>query len=473
MSRKRSRSASSPSLSQHSTPSSLTSLWTDEDIFDSPPLKKRSCSPINQEAFPKCFLNSLQSPEYNLYTPTKSLKRKASGKDQFVQRKRHSPETPTLPFSLESSSLRQSAQHNNHAPETPTLSLSLENPPIEEPASSASLLPETPHETPKHPIGKLAEIYRPSGSPTRVTGTKVVTDVNFTDTDSTGVCKVDKSLVCKGFWDSINKAARICLPRRSGKTYNLTQLLLFFSCMPEQEYLLDIPDSTIDASNIAQMDLVAECRLKRERLFDDSLLKKMHPKFYHEHFMKYPVLNISFSKCKGETFGEFVINLCGAMELVARIWIDDYYLKHPEAKSTLPVEIKKLERLFETVERISNEAEDTAAKYKTIALRIFEALSSFISNYYGRYILLVDEYDIPFTTIYLSDWAKKDKKAARSIMKLMYQTMLKDNKNLVKGVLFGVFEVPLTEMGSGANNIKEIRMVPTDEKDIQASVLAA
>ncbi|KAJ2496919.1 hypothetical protein GGH96_005494 [Coemansia sp. RSA 1972] len=52
---------------------------------------------------------------------------------------------------------------------------------------------------------KLADSYRPSGSPTRVSGTKVVADINFADIDGNGVCKVDKSLVCKGFWDADNK----------------------------------------------------------------------------------------------------------------------------------------------------------------------------------------------------------------------------------------------------------------------------
>ncbi|KAJ1641589.1 hypothetical protein LPJ64_006446, partial [Coemansia asiatica] len=51
--------------------------------------------------------------------------------------------------------------------------------------------------------------------------------------------------------------------------------------------------------------------------------------------------------------------------------------------------------------------------------------------------------------------------------------MFKDNDNLLKGLLFGVFEIPLTELGSGANNIKEIRMIPTEESDIQSSILSA
>ncbi|KAJ2278998.1 hypothetical protein J3F81_000194 [Coemansia sp. RSA 371] len=268
---------------------------------------------------------------------------------------------------------------------------------------------------------KLADSYRPSGSPTRVSGTKVVASVKFTEATDRGLCKVDKSLVCKGFWETIEEAGRICLPRRSGKTYNLTQLLLFFSQSPEHEYLTSIPDSIIDSSllgsgGVAQLDMATKCRLKRECLFKDSLLQTMHPEFFQEHFMRYPVLHILLS---------------------------------------------------------NYESADDGVKYINFAQKLFEALSDFVSDVYGRYILLIDEYDIPFITVQLANWSAEDKQAAQGILKLLFQTMLKDNKHLIKGLLFGVFEIPLTEMGSGANNIKDIRMVPTEENDIRGSILSA
>ncbi|KAJ2168917.1 hypothetical protein GGH15_000971 [Coemansia sp. RSA 562] len=283
---------------------------------------------------------------------------------------------------------------------------------------------------------KLADSYRPSGSPTRVSGTKVVASVKFTEATDRGLCKVDKSLVCKGFWETIEEAGRICLPRRSGKTYNLTQLLLFFSQSPEHEYLTSIPDSIIDSSllgsgGVAQLDMATKCRLKRECLFKDSLLQTMHPEFFQEHFMRYPVLHILLSKCKGKSLGIFIVNF------------------------------------------ISYESADDGVKYINFAQKLFEALSDFVSDVYGRYILLIDEYDIPFITVQLANWSAEDKQAAQGILKLLFQTMLKDNKHLIKGLLFGVFEIPLTEMGSGANNIKDIRMVPTEENDIRGSILSA
>ncbi|PIA18564.1 hypothetical protein COEREDRAFT_85043 [Coemansia reversa NRRL 1564] len=329
-----------------------------------------------------------------------------------------------------------------------------------------------------HTPEKLSQSLRPSGSPTRVSGSKVVADINFADIDGSGVCKVDKSLVCKGFWEAIGKAGRICLPRRSGKTYNLTQLLLFFSSSPELEYLTSIPDSVIrnditESNNTPQLDIATKCRLKRECLFKDSLLNTMYPEFVEEHFMKYPVLHISMSDCKGETLGDFVIKLCSAIEEIAQRWIDDMEIRKDIVNPLAKLPLERLRRRLRVFDDISCLQASEIIEYTGIVQALFKQLSTFISKQYGRYILLIDEYDIPFITVHLASWSKKEKQSAQNILKQLFQTMLKDNKNLIKGLLFGVFEIPLTEMGSGANNIKDIRMIPAEKNDIQGSILSA
>ncbi|KAJ1767742.1 hypothetical protein LPJ77_005305, partial [Coemansia sp. RSA 2523] len=293
------------------------------------------------------------------------------------------------------------------------------------PADSDDNIVNSDQRTPE----KLADSYRPSGSPTRVSGTKVVADINFADIDGNGVCKVDKSLVCKGFWDAVNKAGRICLPRRSGKTYNLTQLLLFFSQSPEYEYLTSIPDSIIDSGllgsgGVAQLDMATKCRLKRECLFKDSLLQTMHPEFFKEHFMRYPVLHISLSKCKGESLGIFIVNLCGAVVSLSEQWLDNY----TNSCQSTNVDTKyadRLQRFCDKYESISYESADNGVKYINFAQKLFEALSDFVARVFGRYILLIDEYDIPFITVQLANWTSEDKQAAQGILKLLFQTMLK------------------------------------------------
>ncbi|KAJ2551488.1 hypothetical protein EV175_003675 [Coemansia sp. RSA 1933] len=111
---------------------------------------------------------------------------------------------------------------------------------------------------------------------------------------------------------------------------------------PEEEYLHSVSDSALATSggtrieDIQSMDVETKCRIKREYLFEGSLLQTMHPQFYREHFIKHP-----------------------------------------------------------------------------------------------------------------------------------------DNSHLLCGLLFGVFEIPPTELGSKANNIEDIRMVPCEESDIQGNILSA
>ncbi|KAJ2493689.1 hypothetical protein IWW37_000320 [Coemansia sp. RSA 2050] len=345
---------------------------------------------------------------------------------------------------------------------------------IAKPEKRTSLMSKSLPCTPE----KLLKTLRPSGSPTRVSGTKVVSDINFTDVDGVGLCKVDKSLVCKGFWEAISKVGRICLPRRSGKTYNLTQLLLFFSSSLELGKLENIPISALScdvlgAHAVSDMDVASLCRKKRECLFKDSLLLTKYPGFFKEHFMKYPVLYISLSECKGASFGTFIRALCDTFAGAIKKWLVEIELTGAKISIRAKYPLEELKAALRVFQESRSLPSDRMTGYTDLAQSLFQALSAFIAQQSGQYLLLIDEYDIPFIAIHLAKWSSEDKQAALDVMKTLFQKMLKDNDNLRKGLLFGVFEIPLTEMGSGANNIKDIRMVPAEESDIQGSILTA
>ncbi|KAJ2339863.1 hypothetical protein GGH91_004352, partial [Coemansia sp. RSA 2671] len=432
------------SLSTKSIDSSFSS-WTSL-LTPSPEYVPNDESSENMETLTGSFIlerrmlvarNKAQQPERKL-----SAKRRMDVDDEPV-RKRRKPGSARTPRSRAIASVRARRRECVYQP---------------------TVFPGTPE--------KLSKTLRPSGSPTRVSGTKVVADVNFTDVDSRGLCKVDKSLICKGFWEAIEKVGRICLPRRSGKTYNLTQLLIFFSMSPELDYLEAMPDSMI-AEGSGEADITALCRKKRECLFKDSLLQTMYPEFYAEHFMKYPVLYISFSKCKGASFGTFIRSLCDTFAGAIKKWLVEIELTDARIsiRAKYPLdELKAALRLFQESRLLPSEK---MASYTDLAQSLFQALSVFVAQQFGKYLLLIDEYDIPFISIHLAKWSDEDKLAALDVMKALFQDMLKDNKYLLKGLLFGVFEIPLTEMGSGANNIKDIRMIPAEESDIQGSILTA
>ncbi|KAJ2865818.1 hypothetical protein GGH94_001950 [Coemansia aciculifera] len=325
---------------------------------------------------------------------------------------------------------------------------------------------------------KLLKMLRPSGSPTQISSSKVVASVKFTDASSNSLCKVDKSLVCKGFWEAIDEVSRICLPRRSGKTYNLTQLLLFFSSSLELGKLENIPNSALasdglGAQAVSDMDVAVLCRKKRECLFKDSLLLTNYPGFFKEHFMKYPVLYISLSKCKGASFGTFIRALCHTLASIIKKWLEDIELTNAIISARARYPLNELKSALELFQKCRSLPASQMVDQSDLAQSLFQALSTFIAKQFGQYILLIDEYDIPFISIYLAKWSDEDKQAALDVMKTLFQKMLKDNDNLRKGLLFGVFEIPLTEVGSGANNIKDIRMIPAEESDIQGSILTA
>ncbi|KAJ2011600.1 hypothetical protein IWW57_006569, partial [Coemansia sp. S610] len=277
---------------------------------------------------------------------------------------------------------------------------------------------------------KLLETLRPSGSPTRVSGTKVVSDVNFTDVDCAGLCKVDKSLVCKGFWEAIGKVGRICLPRRSGKTYNLTQLLLFFSSSLELGKLENIPNSALSSDDlgaqaVSEMDVASLCRKKRECLFKDSLLLTKYPGFFKDHFMKYPVLYISLSKCQGASFGIFLKSLGNTLAGVAQKWVEEMEITHAQVLDRARYSFEQLKSELELHHKSRSLPASQMAEHAELTQSLFQAISTFIAKQFGQYLLLIDEYDIPFISIHLAKWSDEDKQAALDVMKALFQDMLK------------------------------------------------
>ncbi|KAJ1663465.1 hypothetical protein IW140_001188 [Coemansia sp. RSA 1813] len=276
----------------------------------------------------------------------------------------------------------------------------------------------------------------------------------------------------------VKSSGRICLPRRSGKTYNLIQLLLFFSKASEESHL-DAPDSAIEelgrsAEQIRQMDVATKCRLKRTLLFKDSLLKEKHRAFFDEHFMKHPVIHISFSVCKRTPAGVFLASLCDAIATAANNWLKEYPLIEGVKVENTNIYLQTLQETLAVYKGARYDAKEFASKYASLPMQLFISLSEFVGECIGKYILLIDEYDVPFIHSHLESWSdEKEKKEVQSSLKVLIQLMFKDNRYLRKGLLVGVFEVPLAELGSGANNIVDFPMVPFKNVTGDGSIVSA
>ncbi|KAJ1768675.1 hypothetical protein LPJ74_004688 [Coemansia sp. RSA 1843] len=383
------------------------------------------------------------------------------------------PQTTTgLPETLSSSPPPELRTLGQHMPE-PQAPEALNS----SPSPLEMRTPERHTSEPQH-LEEALDLFKLSSSPVRVSGTHVGVNAKFAAVGNTDICRVDKSLFCIGFWDEIDESGRICLPRRSGKTYNLIQLLLFFSMAPEEPHL-DAPDIAIEelgrsAEQIRQMDIATKCRLKRTLLFKDSLLKEKHRAFFDEHFMKHPVIHISFSLCKDTPAGAFLVSLCDAIATSAGHWVEQYPLIEGVEVENTNIYLQTLQKTLAVYKDAGYDANEFASKYSRLHMQLFRSLSEFVGRCVGKYILLIDEYDIPFIHAHLESWSdEKEKKKVQNSLKILIQAMFKDNIYLRKGLLVGVFEVPLAELGSGANNIVDFPMVPFKNVTGNGSIVSA
>ncbi|KAJ2560969.1 hypothetical protein IW140_006619, partial [Coemansia sp. RSA 1813] len=272
--------------------------------------------------------------------------------------------------------------------------------------------PEQHTPEPRNPE-EVFDLFKLSSSPVRVSGTRVGVNAKFAAVGNTDICRVDKSLFCIGFWDEINESGRICLPRRSGKTYNLIQLLLFFSIAPEEPHL-DAPDSAIEelgrsAEQIRQMDIATKCRLKRTLLFKDSLLKEKHRAFFDEHFMNHPVIHISFSLCKGTSPEVFLDMACEAVAKAANSWLKHYAFISGRCVNNEADNIQGLLEILDDYKKARRDANTSTKRFGRLLTLLFACLSEFVGECIGKYILLLDEYDIPFIHAHLKSWSDEEK----------------------------------------------------------------
>lgn len=105
---------------------------------------------------------------------------------------------------------------------------------------------------------------------------------------------VDKTLVCKGFWDMYFTVGRVCLPHGFGKTFNLSLIQLFFGSNLHLDEIKDIHNNPNKPTCAYSEEVQKQLNNRRRSLFNGSLLQRMHGEFFNEHFAKYPVIYLDF-----------------------------------------------------------------------------------------------------------------------------------------------------------------------------------
>ncbi|KAJ2835220.1 hypothetical protein FBU31_001682 [Coemansia sp. 'formosensis'] len=143
-------------------------------------------------------------------------------------------------------------------------------------------IPSEPPQTPNHgmPPWVQAGVTR---SPSSVTGNQLQANGDFGCIARNNGLIVDKTRLCKALFDCNAKVVCVCLPRRFGKTFNLSIVEEFFNVITNND--IKPVDGSIDTE---------AGRAERMKLFEKSLLLTTESEFFNEHFFRYPVIRINF-----------------------------------------------------------------------------------------------------------------------------------------------------------------------------------
>ncbi|SHJ72045.1 AAA family ATPase [Tepidibacter formicigenes] len=232
---------------------------------------------------------------------------------------------------------------------------------------------------------------------------------------------VDKSLFIKEIIDDGSEVILLPRPRRFGKTLNMSMFKYFFEKNDEDN----------------------------KYLFENLEVNKY--KDIMDMQGKYPVIYLTFKDVKDGSFEKCYEKM---KEIISKEYSRHRYL---------------IESQFLNEEEFLNEEDEIYFKnilYKRASQVEYETsfknLSKFLSEYYNqKTIVLIDEYDTPIQSGYLSGYYKEIIEFMRNFL----SGVLKDNEYLQKGVLTGILRVAKESIFSGLNNLEVFTILKNHYSD--------
>lgn len=252
----------------------------------------------------------------------------------------------------------------------------------------------------------------------------------------------DKSLFIKEVIEDSAKVILITMPRRWGKSLNLDMLRRFLSIeegdQEKKEFNRKIfaqKIKTTDTKEKTLLDIVNQKALLRDTenigTYKEAEISNLQGQS--------PVIFIDFKGCKSDSLDGIESKLKNKIYETVR---DFSYLKSSQ-------KIYKEGTIGEEYITLLN-----STKNEIITCAIKE-LSSLLHAYHGKKVwILIDEYDAPLNQAYL-EFEDKDAKKASVLFRDIYESSLKGNEHLEKGVMTGVQYIVKSGMLSGLNNISK------------------
>lgn len=222
---------------------------------------------------------------------------------------------------------------------------------------------------------------------------------------------IDKTDFIRQWWEADDAVTLIARPRRFGKTLNMSMLEKFFS--------VDYAD--------------------RGDLFEG--LSIWENEKYRKLQGTYPVIFLSFADVKETSFVQARKKIC---RIIRELYNQMDFLREESFLN------QEEEREF------GNISSDMGDEEATFSLK---ALSSYLSKYYGKKVLLfLDEYDTPIQEAYVNGYWKE----MASFIRSLFNSTFKTNPYLHRAVMTGITRVSRESIFSDLNNLEVV--TTTSEK---------
>lgn len=213
---------------------------------------------------------------------------------------------------------------------------------------------------------------------------------------------IDKTEFIRQWWENEDVVTLLTRPRRFGKTLTMSMLEHFFSVRYAGE-----------AADFAGLSI-----WKEEK--------------YRQLQGTYPVISLSFASVKETTFSDARKQIC---QIIKNLYNSYGYLLDSDCMN---------EDEKENFRKISADMENY------LAANSLHALSSYLSRYYGkRVILLLDEYDTPMQEAYVHGYWREIVEFFRSLFNASFKT----NPYLERAIMTGITRVSKESIFSDLNNL--------------------
>ena len=291
--------------------------------------------------------------------------------------------------------------------------------------------------------------YFSSISTTKENNTKknIQSGGNFEDLVTNSSIFVDKSLFIKEIIEDSTKTILITMPRRWGKSLNLDMLKRFLSIeeqnLQQKEFNKKIFEQSIK-TNFDKTKSQLDISTTQIKITDENIIGQTKVIDSLELQGQYPVIFIDFKDCKGSNFEDVAKKLQRKIvETIEKFGYLDLSQKTYSGKITIG---QKYNELFDQI-RLGNF--DTAVK----------ELSTLLYAHHGKKVwILIDEYDAAVNKAYL-EFNDEEAKQVSELFRGIFESALKGNNNLEKGVLTGVQYIVKSGMLSGLNNLSKYNII--------------